>query len=44
MNPRVVIDRSRYGHVVEMDPVLVERARRAIRQRRDFETEVRLAA
>jgi hypothetical protein len=44
MTQRTIVARSRYGHVVECDPVLVERARRAIRQRRDYETEVRLAA
>jgi hypothetical protein len=41
---REIIARSRYGHVVSVDPLLVERARRAIRWRRDQETEVKLAA
>jgi hypothetical protein len=41
---REIIARSRYGHVVSVDPQLVERARRAIRQRWDEQTEVRLAA
>lgn len=44
MTERIIIGRSRYGHVVTVDPFLVERARRAIRQRRDGEAEVRLTA
>ena len=44
MNDRIIICRSRYGHVVTADPLLVERARRAIRQKRDAEAEVRVAA
>jgi hypothetical protein len=41
MTERLIIKRQ---PLVTVDPVLVERARRAIRQRRDYETEVRLAA
>jgi hypothetical protein len=41
---RIVIERSERGHVVAMDPMLVLRARLAIRRRRDGETEVRRAA
>ena len=41
---REVIARSPRGRVVEEDPALVRIARRAIRQRRDQEFEVRKAA
>lgn len=41
---REVIARSPRGCVVEEDAMLVQRARRAIRRRRDSESEVRIAA
>lgn len=44
MIERIEIYRSRYGHVVTVDPRLVEIARRAIRWRRDQEMVVRRAA
>ena len=41
---REIIARSPSGHIVTEDALLVQRARRAIRQRRDRECDVRRAA